>query len=194
MLQIRLVSQVLVLGAALFLGGCFVTATNMPAGRGPINDEALVGDWQGLDADSGKAEAVFLHFQKPDPAKPLRLVYVEGKDYTIYEMATTRVGNRSVFYATVLEPEEARKETKGGSFLGYYETTGTTATFWLLDAEKVSELIRQGKVRGTPGPAKYDIAKLTGSPAELATFLASADGWASRMEEPARLRRIVTPE
>jgi len=58
----------------------------------------------------------------------------------------------------------------------------------------VSELIRKGKVRGTPGPAKYDIAKLTGSPAELATFLASADGWASRMEDPARLRRIVTPE
>lgn len=194
MLQIRLVSQVLVLGAALFLGGCFVTATNMPAGRGPINDEALVGNWQGLDSDSGKPEAVFLHFQKTDLYKPLRLVFVDGNEYTIYEMATTRVGNRAVFYATVLEPEKARNETKGGSFLGYYETTGTTATFWLLDAEKVSELIRQGKVRGTPGPAKYDIAKLTGSPAELATFLASADGWASRMEDPARLRRIVTPE
>ena len=194
MLTIRAVSQLLVLGAALFLGGCFVTATTMPAGRGPINDEALVGDWQGLDSDSGKAEAVFLHFQKPDPKKPLRLVYVEGKDFTIYEMATTRVGNRNVFYATVLQPEDAVKESKGGSFLGYYETTGPTATFWLLDAEKVSELIRQGKVRGTPGPAKYDIAKLTGSPTELAAFLASADGWASRMEEPARLRRIVTPE
>ena len=194
MLHIRVFSQVLVLGAALFLGGCFVTATNMPAGRGPIRDEALVGNWQGLDSDSGKPEAVFLHFQKTDLNKPLRLVFVDGNEYTIYEMATTRVGNRAVFYATVLEPEKARNETKGGSFLGYYETTDTTATFWLLDAEKVSELIRQGKVRGTPGPAKYDIAKLTGSPAELAAFLASAEGWASRMEDPARLRRIVTPD
>lgn len=194
MLHVRVISQVLVLGAALFLGGCFVTATNMPAGRGPINDEALVGDWQGLESDSGKPEGVFLHFQKPDPAKPLRLVYVEGKDLVVYEMSTTRVGNRNVFYATVMQPEEAVKESKGGSYLGYYETTGTTATFWLLDAEKVSALIRQGKVRGTPGPAKYDIAKLTGSPAELAAFLASPDGWASRMEDPARLRRIVTPE
>jgi hypothetical protein len=166
----------------------------MPAGRGPINDDALVGNWQGLDSDSGKPEGVFLHFQKPDPAKPLRLVYVEGKDLIVYEMSTTRVGNRNVFYATVLQPEEAVEESKGGSYLGYYETTGATATFWLLDAEKVSEHIRKGKVRGTPGAAKYDFAKLTGSPAELAAFLASADGWASRMEDPARLRRIVTPE
>jgi hypothetical protein len=194
MLHIRVLSQVLVLGAALFLGGCFVTATNMPAGKGPVDDLALVGSWRGLDSDSGKETDVFIHIQRPTEDKPLRLVYVEGKDYVIYEMSTTRVGSRSVFYATVLAPEEAVSESKGGSYLGFYEVSGMNATFYLLDAEKVSELIRQGKVRGTPGPAKYDIANLTGSPAELATFLASAEGWASRMEDPARLRRIVTPK
>jgi hypothetical protein len=194
MLHIRVFSQVFVLGAALFLGGCFVTATNMPAGKGPVDDPALVGNWRGLDSESGKETDVFIHIQRPEEGKPLRLVYVEGKNFVIYEMSTTRVGNRSVFYATVLEPEEAVSEAKGGSYLGFYEIRGMNATFYLLDAEKVSEHIRQGKVRGTPGPAKYDIAKLTGSPAELATFLASADGWASRMEDPARLRRIVTPE
>lgn len=194
MLPIRVFSQVLVLGAALFLGGCFVTATNMPAGKGPVDDQALVGNWRGLDSDSGKETDVFIHIQRPEEGKPLRLVYVEGKNFVIYEMSTTRVGNRSVFYATVLAPEEAVSESKGGSYIGYYEVRGMTATFHLLDAEKVSQLIRQGKVRGTPGPAKFDIAKLTGSPAELAAFLASAEGWASRMEDPARLQRIMSPK
>jgi len=183
-----------VLATSLVLSGCFVTSKQMPAGTGPINDDAIVGDWFGVDADTGQPEQVFIHIQKYDPAKPLRIVFVEDKKYEIYELRTTQVGNRHVFSAKILEPAEAVKESHGGAFLGYYEVKGDEADFYLLDAEKTSALIRQGKVRGLAGKEKYDIAELTGSPAELAKFFASNDGWSARVDSPAKLRRIPTPK
>jgi len=183
-----------VLATSLLLSGCFVTSKQMPAGTGPINDEAIVGDWRGIDPDTGQAEQVFVHIQKHDPAKPLRVVFVEDKKYEIYELRTTQVGNRHVFSAKVLEPAEAVKESHGGAFLGYYEVTGDEANFYLLDAEKTSALIRQGKVRGRAGKQAYDLAELTGSPTELASFLGSDLGWNAKADNPARLRRIPMPK
>ena len=183
-----------VLATSLLLSGCFVTSKQMPAGTGPINDDAIVGDWRGIDPDTGQAEQVFIHIQKFDPAKPLRIVFVEDKKYEIYELRTTQVGNRHVFSAKILEPAEAVKESHGGAFLGYYEVKGDQADFYLLDAGKVSALIRQGKARGIPGKQTYDLAELTGSPAELAAFLGSDAGWNAKVDSPARLRRVPMPK
>jgi len=184
----------ILLATSLLLSGCFVTSKQMPAGTGPINDDAIVGDWRGIDPETGQPEQIFVHIQKFDPAKPLRIVFVEDKKYEIYELRTTQVGNRHVFSAKILEPAEAVKESHGGAFLGYYEVKGDEADFYLLDAEKTSALIRQGKVRGLAGKEKYDIAELTGSPVELAKFFSSNDGWNARVDKPARLRRIPMPK
>lgn len=183
----------LALGATLLLSGCFVTSRQLPAGQGPINDDAIVGDWRSYDADDRKDEDVFIHIQKPDPAKPLRIVFIEAKEYNIYEMVTTQTGAHKVFSARVLEPKKAVDESHGGSFLGYYEAKGNELRFWLLDADKVSALIKAGKVRGNPGKAKYDFAELTANPVELGRFLASDEGWNARVSEPTLLHRISAP-
>ena len=181
--------------ASLFLSGCFVVSTSLPQGSGPINDERLVGDWVGIDTDSGKPSNAYLHFQRYDEQKPLRLVWVEGKDYQIYELITRRVGNRQIFAATHIGPQEGPKDepdVPNGFFIGYYDVAPNEATFYMLDSEKVSALIKKGRVAGKEAPGKYDIATLTGSPAELARFLASDEAFAARAKA-AKLRRAGPP-
>lgn len=186
----RTLSVVLVSCAALLLSGCFVTSVNLPAGNGPMNDQTLVGDWRGIDADSGKDAEIFIHIQDPDQAKPLRVLFVEGRDYQVYDLRTVIVGSRKVFTAKLVSPPKAGGEVPPGYFLGFYEVKGNEMTFSLLDSEKVGKLISQGKVKGTAGKARYDLAQLTGSPAELSRFLSSPEAWAARVDEPTRLRRL----
>lgn len=183
-----------IFAATLFLSGCFVVSKNLPAGTGPIGDPRLIGAWRGLDADEGKDADAFLHFLKPDRDEPLRLVWVEDRNYQLYEVHTMVVGNRNVFAAKLLGPEEALKdgEMTQGYYLGFYEfQSADKVTFALLDSEKVAELIAKGRLKGTRKPGKYEIATLTGSPAGLAGFLASPEAQAARMEDPATVRRLT---
>ena len=186
----RTLSLLSVVCTAVLLSGCFVIAKNVPAGSGPINDDAIVGDWRGVDTDTGKDNDVIIHIQKPDPGKPLRVIFVEARDYHIYDMITTNVGTRKVFAAKMTAPIEPSKPLPQGYFIGYYEVTGSAVTFQLLDAEKTSKLITERRVQGVPGKQKYDFATLTGSPAELARFMASPEAWQARVDDPARLRRL----
>lgn len=180
--------------AALALAGCFVTATNVPGGTGPINDERLEGTWRGVDANSNNDSNAFLTFQRIDEKLPLRLVWVEGKDLQIYDLITRRVGKRDVFAAMMTGPTDQLAKMKPGEprgyFLGFYEVKGDRATFHLLESKKIGDLITAGKLKGVPPKGQYDMATLTGSPAELAAFLASPDGQAAQSKEPAILRRI----
>ena len=192
MLNVRFMAQVLVLGSTLLLGGCFVTAANRPIQQGPVNDESIVGDWRGVEESSGEEQDAFIHIQRPDENAPLRVVFVEGKDYGVYEMTTTTAGNRKVFALRGLAPEDTVKETGNEYMLGYYETRGNELFFYPLDSETVSNLIRAGKLAGVPGAKTYDSARLTGSPADLTRFLASDEGWAARIGDASRMRRIKT--
>ena len=158
MLNFRFTAQVLVLGATLLLGGCFVTASQRPLQQGPVNDETIVGDWRGVEASSGDEQNAFIHIQRPDENGPLRVVFVEGKDYGVYEMTTTQAGSRKVFALRGLAPDDTVKETGGGYMLGYYETRGDELFFYPLDSEAVSNLIRAGKLAGVPGAKTYDSA------------------------------------
>ena len=176
--------------AAMFLSGCFVVTNNLPAGSGSINDDRLVGDWRGLDNGDGKDADVYIHFQKPDPNKPLRVVWVEDRSYQIYELTTMHIGAKDVFAAKLIGPQEASKDIPNGYFVGFYEVKGNEAVFHLLDADKVGELIGRGVVKGIKPPAKYDMATLTGSPTDLARFLGSPEAAAAVADEPARLRRL----
>jgi len=191
----HLCSLVAVACAALILSGCFVISKNLPAGSGP-NDERLVGTWQGIDAQDDKPSDAFLHFQDHDDKQPLRLVWVEDKGYQIYELTTRRIGNKNVFAAMILEPKVKAKEdgVPLGYHLGFYEVAanGREIVFHLLDGKKVAELIAKGVVKGIKPPGKYDFTTLTGTPDELARFLASPEADAARVKDPAKLRRIST--
>lgn len=183
--------------AALVLSGCFVISKNLPAGTGPEGDERLIGAWQGLDADSKKPADAFLHFQQQGPDLPLRLIWVEGRTYQIYEVTTRKIGNAQVFAVQLTGPEEAMKEEMPkGYYLGFYEfKSPDEVVFHLLDAKKVGELIEKGAVAGVKPARQYDWAELTGSSAELARFLASPQALAARIDDPAYLRRIArTPK
>jgi hypothetical protein len=175
------------------LSGCFVASTNAPVGSGPINDERLVGAWRGFDADDKKDAEAFLHFLRPDPDKPLRLVWVESNKFQVYELRTMVIGGRNVFAATIVEPKiEAEKDGMPlGYYIGFYEfRTPNDVLFHLLDAKKVGALIDSGKLKGIKPARQYDMTTLTGSPAELSKFLASPEAQAARVEDPAHIRRI----
>ena len=178
--------------AAVTLSGCFVISTNVPAGTGPVSDPRLVGTWRGLEGKDGKEGDAFLHFQRPDDqTKPLRLVWAEDQKYVVYEFISRHVGQRDVFAARATGPADALKDTPNGYFLGFYEVQGDRATFHMLDAEKVGALIAKGKLKGSRPPGKYEMATLTGSPTELAAFLASPDAVAAQSDEPATLHRLT---
>lgn len=183
--------------AALALSGCFVVSTNVPAGTGPINDPRLVGTWRGIDTDDGKQGNAFLTFQRTDEQKPLRLVWVEGNELQIYDLITRRVGKRDVFAATLTGPAEQIAKMKPGEprgyFLGFYDVKGERVTFNLLDAKAIGALITANKLKGIAPKGQYDSATLSGSPAELATFLASPEAAAAATKDPATLRRITPP-
>ena len=181
-----------VLIAAVTLSGCFVASQNLPAGTGIAGDLRLVGTWRGFDAKDNKESDAFLHFLKPDRDEPIRLVWVEDRNYQLYEVRTVGIGKRNVFAAKLIGPTEAMKEgAPQGWILGFYDfQAADKATFELLDSEKVGELIAKGKLKGSRKPGKYEMAMLTGSPAELAAFLASPDAQAARTKEPATIRRI----
>jgi hypothetical protein len=179
--------------AAVVLSGCFVVSTNIPAGAGPEGDERLIGAWQGLDSDDKQPADAFLHFQQQSPDGPLRLVWVEDKQYQIYEVTTRKIGTKNVFAVMLTGPDEAMKdEGPKGYFLGFYTfKTPDEVMFQLLDAEKVGDLIARGKLKGTRKPGKYEMATLTGSPDELARFLASPEADAARVSDPATIRRLT---
>ena len=73
----RLVKPSLILAATFFLTGCIVTSDRKPIQQGPVNDDALVGDWRAVDAETGKLENNFIHIQKTEEAAPLRVVWAE---------------------------------------------------------------------------------------------------------------------
>ena len=180
--------------AALVLSACFVVSKNAPTGSGPINDERLLGAWRGFDADDNKDAEAFLHFLRPDPDKPLSLVWVEDNKFQVYEVRTMVIGGRNVFAATIVEPKmEAEKDgVPIGYYLGFYEFKSPDyLVFHLLDAKKVGALIERGVVKGIKPPREYDMTTLTGSPTELARFLASAEAYGARIDDPAHLRRIA---
>ncbi len=182
-----------VLFAAVTLSGCFVASQNLPAGTGVTGDQRLVGTWRGFESKEKKDGDAFLSFLKPNPNQPLRLVWVEDDNYQIYEVRTVVIGKSNVFAAKLMGPAEAMKEdAPKGWLLGFYEFhSADKLTFRMLDSEKVGDLIAKGTLKGTRKPGKYEMANLTGSPAELAAFLASADAQAVLSEEPATLRRLT---
>ncbi len=183
---------VLVILAAAALSGCFVLSKNLPTGE-EVTDERLVGAWRGFDEDDQEDADAFLHFLKADKGDPLRLVWVEDRHYQIYEVHTFVIDGKNVFASKLLTPfkEDDEDSIPEGFFLGFYEFDGDNEViFTLLDAEKINDMIKAGELKGEAGARKYDFVTLTGSPKDIAAFLASPEAEAARVEDPAHIRRI----
>lgn len=188
----RACSLVLVALTAVALSGCFVVSKNLPAGK-EMTDERLVGAWRGFDKDDQQDADAFLHFLKPDRDEPLKLVWVEDRNYQVYEVHTYEIAGKNVFASKLLTPmKEGDDSMPDGFFLGFYTFDGDDQlTFTPLDAEKVDAMIKAGKLKGIAAKQRYDFVTLTGSPAELATFLASPEAEAAQIDDPAVLRRLT---
>jgi hypothetical protein len=188
----RVVFNLLIVTAAVFLSGCYVTSPKLPAGSGPIIDEQLRGTWQALD-EEGKPDDTFLHFVKSDDTKPLSLVMVDDNSWTAYELRTVQVGKRRVYGLKQLATPPGEKP-EPNYILGFYEVKGAELLIYLLDAKKLKALIDANKIKGTVDEGNYDKVTLGASPEELASFFASTDLKALVVDKPARAHRVSKPE
>lgn len=189
----RIVLNLAIVAAAVFLSGCYVTSQKLPAGALRI-DERLIGAWQALDED-GKPEkdATFLHFVKTADHSPLVLVLIDTRTATNYEMNTIQVGSRTLFAVKPLSSTAPSEKPETGFILGYYDVRGDDLYLSLLDTKKVKDLIDAGKLQGTADSGNYGKVTLTGSPRDLADFFARTDPKSiSAGERPAHARRVNT--
>jgi hypothetical protein len=129
----------------------------------------------------------------------LRVIWVDnsrsGADggLDVYELTTMRVSNKHVFAARGSRPgQETEEHEKSGSYvLGFYEVKGSEAVFYLLERDKIKALISRGVVKAVEPPDRYDFVTLTGSPTELARFLASPDAESTRTMHAVRIGRLA---
>jgi hypothetical protein len=196
MTQNRTRAVAAVVGAAFAMSGCYVESTNLPDAP-QFLDDRLVGTWQGVD--DNKPVDVYVHFQQLEGQNALRVIWVDNSrsdaddGFAVYELTTMRVGNKHVFAATGLQAgQEAEEHGKSGCYvLGFYEVKGSEAAFYLLERDKIEAPISRGVVKAVEPPNRYDFVSLTGSPTELAGFLASPDAEGARTTDVLRVRRLA---
>jgi hypothetical protein len=191
----RVVLSLLLAAATLLLGGCYVATKNLPAGAEFI-DTQLVGAWEALNEDGKPSgDATFLHFLKGDEGKPLTVVMVDDHSANTYEMRSIKLGKRQVFALKPLTSTTHEPQSETNYILGFYEVKGPDLSFNLLDAKKLKALVEANKVKGVAEKSDYGKVTLTGSPQEVADFLANADlATIVGGEKPARARRLTQPK
>jgi hypothetical protein len=129
----------------------------------------------------------------------LRVIWVDNSrsdaddSFVVYELTTMRVGNKHMFAAMALQAwHEAEEHRKSGCYvLGFYEVRGSEAAFYLLERDKIEALISRGVVKAVEPRDRYDFVPLTGSPTELARFLASPDTESARTTNVLTVRRLA---
>lgn len=172
----RLCSIAAVFCAALVLSGCYVISTVAPATGG--FDERLFGAWTGLN-EKGKVEpGHFLHFIKGAEGKPARMVMISSDEISVYEVRTLAAGANRAFALKNIMTDKGG-EFPEGYLLGYYEIRGDRLAIRILDSDLVGALVDSGKVKGTKTTGQYFDVTLTGSPGEIAAFLASPEAFAA---------------
>jgi hypothetical protein len=188
----RIVLNLVVVAAAVFLSGCYVASRNVPAGSGPVADERLVGAWEALDEDGKPAkDATFLHFVKASDDGPLILVLVDNRNATNYEMRSVHIGDRTMFAVKPLSSTAKDEKAERDFILGFYDVKGDDLYLNLLDPKKLKDLIDAHQVKGKVEPGNYGKVTLSGSPQELAAFFAKVDpNSIGAGDKPAHARRI----
>jgi len=191
----RIVLNIVVVAAAIFLSGCYVATQKLPAGDTAI-DQQLIGAWQALNSDGSPSnDAAFLHFAKIGDDKPLIMVFVDDSSTTTYEMQSIRLGDRTMFALKILTSSQKGAPNEEPNYiLGFYSVKGDELTFNLIGAKQLKPFVDSGKIKGIAENKEFGKVTLTASPKELADFFAKTDMKSLIGEDkPARARRVAKP-
>jgi hypothetical protein len=151
---------------ALSLSGCQVVFTNLPAAK-PREDKALRGRWT---SEEKEKEAMTVQFEKRNreevnvsflPAGP-------GEKNPVFTARLFEIGGRSYMG---LNPTDADRDK--GFLIVRYEISGDELTVWLLNSDKVTNLIKQKTISGEGGQTG---ATVTESADSVSRFLQSSEG------------------
>ncbi|MBI1210016.1 MAG: hypothetical protein GC190_01015 [Alphaproteobacteria bacterium] len=194
----RIVLNLVVLAAAVFLSGCYVATKNLPAGEAFV-DRQLIGAWEALNQDgSPSSDMTFLHFMKPVNDGELVLIMVDDRGANTYGMHSIKIGDKQLFALKLMSTTKSDKSVEDEEpnyILGLYEVKGDEINFNLLDSRKFKAFVAAHKLRGKAEKSDYGKVTLTGSPQELADFFAETDVKSMIGDEkPARARRISRPK
>jgi hypothetical protein len=156
----------LVVACALALSACEVTFINpLPASLATGPDHRLVGRWLGRN----------------DDGNPEYLRFVVGRDGELNILFDSNEPN-SGFRATTLKIDGAgylalMKVGDGGKYgylLAKYVITGKRMKVWLMDAGKVKQAIRDGKLKGVIGNESYAGVTVTDTTEKILSFIKRA--------------------
>jgi len=175
------------------LSACYVAAPAPPEGAGL--DPALKGVWAGMEENGKIKSGAFLHFVEAKEGKPPLMVAVDDTELEVYETFTLKLKGKAgigAFAVRQILPADKEKP-KVEYVLGYYKITGDRLAISILDSDKVGAMVDAGKVKGEKTSGKYYDVSLTGTPAELASFLASPEASAAAGTMQTIARRFRAP-
>lgn len=177
--------------AALLLQGCYVVSTVAPKTTG--FDLRLIGFWTGME--DGKPSATVLQFVEGTEKNGPRLVATNPKGVAVLELRTLTLGARHGAFAARSIMSDGDDSWPDGYVLGFYEFRGKDLWIDTMSSERVGALVDAGKVKGVKGKGQFFDVTLTGSPEEIAAFLASADARAATGDGEGSLfaRRLAPP-
>jgi hypothetical protein len=150
---------------ALFLCGCEVVFTHVPAGKFR-EDRALVGNW--INEEKGK-EATTLQFDQGTEGE-IRISFLPADPDEKNPVFTAKALIIADQAYVVLNPTN---EDRDKAFLiARYEIKGDELVIWIPNAEKFKALIKQKRIIGE---SESMGAVVTDSPNNIAQLLASKD-------------------
>lgn len=181
---------VAVVAAAFVLSACFVVSTVPPKTTG--FDQRLIGFWEGLS--DGKPTGTILQFVEGTDKKEPRMIAAHARGIAVYDLRTLKAGARGgAFAARVMMSDDPDDNIPDGYLLGLYEIRGNTLWISILNSADVGALVDAGKVKGVKTKGAFFDVTLTGTPEEIAAFLASPDARTSIGEGTILARRMAPP-
>lgn len=199
-MRLRHLYAVIATAASLLLSGCYVSSLVPPATRGAPDDQRLIGTWYGLNEQGKPVTDAFLHFIKARDGAPMLMLVTGTDEYTVYELHTAQLGANRFFAVRKMHTRDldagrpADKESKQFT-LGAYDVRGDKLVMRLFNTDKLRAAVAAKRVKGELEPEGLGGGgiTLTGSPDELARFLASAEANAALEESRVLARRLPPP-
>lgn len=165
-----------VLVASLLLTGCFVVSPVAPKTEGL--DPRLTGFWAGVS--DGKPTGTILQFVEGSGKNEPRVVATHPKGVAVYDLRTLKTSAKGgAFAIRAIMSDDPDGTLPEGYVLGFYELRGNTLWSDALNSADVGALVDAGKVKGVKGKGQFADVTLTGTPEEVAAFLASPEARAA---------------
>ena len=140
-MKVQLLTISLLVVIAVSLSGCVVVFTNAPAGK-PKEDKALLGRW--INEEKTK-EAITVQFEKGLRGE-VNVSFLPAKPDEKNPVFTARLFEIGAHSYMVLNPTDEDRDK--GFLIARYAINDGELTVWLLNSDKVANLIKQKKSRG----------------------------------------------